>query len=80
MATSIAPSGFSYQYSMAGDAWDSMAFRWYGSEVLLTLLLDANPGLNHTIIFDAGTQILVPQASPVTTLPAPPWRTIQQLG
>jgi phage tail protein X len=62
--------------------WDEIAYHVYGpgGETLISVLLDANPTYQRTVIFDAGVQLLVPQVTATSALPAPPWKTITQLG
>jgi phage tail protein X len=75
-------SGCTYYTTVSGDMWDSIAYKVYGpgSETLMNVLLDWNPALQRIVVFDAGAQILVPQAVGSTSLPSPPWKTIQKLG
>lgn len=59
----------------AGDEWDAIAYREYGDERYMHLLLDANPDHNYTTIFDSGVVLVVPDMptpAPPSTLP--PWR------
>lgn len=63
-----------------GDMWDSIAYSQYGDESLMQVLVESNAALNQIVVFDAGTKVTIPQVSATTALPAPPWKTITQLG
>jgi phage tail protein X len=60
-----------------GDEWDGITRKVYGgirkSDMLVHLLLEANPKYRDTVIFGAGVEIYIPQAPEgrITTLP--PW-------
>ncbi len=59
----------------SGDCWDGIAFKQYGNERYMYLLIDANPAHNYTARFDSGVVLVVPELptpAPPTTLP--PWR------
>lgn len=73
-------SGYTIYTTTQGDMWDSIAYSQYGDESLMQVLVESNAALNQTVVFDAGTQVTIPQVSATTALPAPPWKTITQLG
>lgn len=58
-----------------GDAWDSIAYRLWGEERLMTELVKANPAYLDTLIFPAGVTLTVPDLpTRETPLELPPWR------
>lgn len=63
--------------TIQGDTWDAIAYRLWGREHLMDLLLAANPEHADVILFRAGVVLAVPeidlsgQIGPVTELP--PW-------
>jgi phage tail protein X len=59
-----------------GDMWDNLAYRIYGDEGLVSLLLYANPTLNKIIIFEKTTLINVPNRPIIvqTNQNLPPWK------
>ena len=61
--------------TIQGDAWDSIAYRLWGDERLAAALIEANPALADTLVFDPGVVIVVPavdlSAQPMKHLP--PW-------
>lgn len=44
-----------------GDSWDLLAFLFWGSEYLLTDLVEANQKYRHYIIFPNGLELNVPE-------------------
>ena len=60
--------------TIQGDMWDSIAYRVYGSEKYMDILMKANMELLDIFIFGAGTVLSVPalQADEETDLPS--WR------
>ena len=43
-----------------GDTWDLIALKFLHEERKLTLIMDENPLLRKTVIFDAGVKVLIP--------------------
>lgn len=63
--------------TIQGDTWDSIAFKITGNEKNMTLLINANPGFEHIVIFDGGIVLQVPEIDTgysVDTLP--PWKLV----
>lgn len=62
--------------TIQGDTWDSISFKLYADEKLLTILMNANPDHIETVVFSAGVQLTVPSrpADPPSTLP--PWKKV----
>jgi len=62
--------------TVQGDAWDWIAKRVYGDQKKLLPLMEANPAHLHTVIFDAGVVLNVPDVpstSPAASVYVPPW-------
>ena len=63
--------------TIQGDAWDAIAYRLWGKEHLMHLLMAANPAHMDVLIFPAGVELVVPDlpATALTTSTAelPPW-------
>lgn len=43
-----------------GDTWDLLAYHLWGSEYLMTDLVEANQKYRHYIIFPSGIELVVP--------------------
>jgi phage tail protein X len=59
--------------TVQGDTWDLIAWKIYGDESLMSLLLEANPSHAETAIFPAGVALLLPDV-PEDTSNLPPWK------
>jgi len=57
-----------------GDTWDTIAFKLYGRESLMTRLIRANPEHARTVIFSAGVVLAVPEAPEEVSEDLPPWK------
>lgn len=59
-----------------GDFWDSIARQLYGirSEVLMHILIDANPQYRNVAIFPANCELIIPDVSREAKVTWPPWR------
>lgn len=61
--------------TVEGDSFDLIALRFYRSDRLASLIMQANPDHMSTLIFDAGVKLSIPDrntdAKPATL---PPWR------
>ena len=61
--------------TLQGDTWDILAYRAYGNEHLMNILLAANPDLVDVAVFSAGTQVFIPDVEDIAEKSAPPpWR------
>ncbi|WP_310830380.1 tail protein X [Paenibacillus pedocola] len=60
--------------SVQGDTWDSIAFKLYGDEYLMTLLINANPELAQTVVFSGNVPVNVPDKPVDASDTLPPWR------
>lgn len=64
--------------TQSGDMWDGIAHKAYSDrrrgEMLMHLLLEANPRHRETVIFSAGVALVVPD--PPANIPdsLPPWK------
>jgi len=56
-----------------GDTWDIIAYREYGEERLMHVLLEANPEHIKKAIFSAGEELFVPEAELEEMTARPPW-------
>jgi len=54
--------------------WDAIAYKVYGNEKLFPILMTANPKYITVVIFDAGTQLIVPDPPEETADDLPPWK------
>lgn len=60
--------------TVQGDMWDTIAYKVYGNEQSLILLMRANPVHLRTVVFDAGVRLTVPVLPPDATTGLPPWK------
>ncbi|MNO05181.1 Phage Tail Protein X [compost metagenome] len=60
--------------TIQGDTWDGIAFKLYGDENLMPLLLNANQGQADTVIFAGGVVLNVPDTPEETASDLPPWK------
>ncbi|MEF3312610.1 tail protein X [Paenibacillus sp. GYB004] len=63
--------------TVQGDTWDVIAYKVYGHEDHMTILLQANPGHADTVIFSGGVQLIVPPATAESSENLPPWKRRQ---
>ena len=58
--------------------WDGIAYRVYGNwkrgEMLMHLLLEANPAHRRTVIFPSGVVLTIPEAPVYVPETLPPWK------
>lgn len=60
--------------TLQGDTWDLIAFRVYGSERYMTLLIETNPEHRETVIFPAGVRLKAPEVTAPIPSTLPPWK------
>lgn len=60
--------------TIQGDMWDSIAYRLYGNEKYMDILMKANQKLLDIFIFSAGTVLEVPALNAEAEKDLPPWR------
>ncbi|MGS5088285.1 tail protein X [Hydrogenophaga sp. A37] len=65
---------------VAGERWDTLAWRYYGNPFAYGRLVEANPAINIVPLLPAGETVLVPlltvaeQAAQRDTSNLPPWK------
>jgi hypothetical protein len=60
--------------ALAGEAWDIIALKLWGTEKLCHILMEANPHLLDKAIFEGGEKLVIPEIDiNLETSPAP-WR------
>ena len=60
--------------TVQGDMWDSIAYKCYGDEAGINVLMDANEDYIDTVVFPAGVTLTVPEYIKPVTSTLPPWR------
>lgn len=60
--------------TMQGDLWDMIAFRVYGVEQLMYILIDANPQYREVAVFPANCELNIPDVSTEERIDFPLWR------
>jgi phage tail protein X len=72
------PSQFIAHRTIAGERWDSIAWKYYGDATLISALIMANPAVPIEAVFEAGISIEVPilQQSVNVEADLPPWETL----
>lgn len=58
-----------------GDTWDLIAFKQFGSEAYMKELMEANLPLTETLVFDGGTDVVIPDIPVVNTSNLPFWHS-----
>ncbi len=51
--------------TVQGDTWDSVAFEFYKNETYADVLMKANPGKIECFVFEAGVELIIPDAASV---------------
>lgn len=57
-----------------GDMWDMIAYKFYGTESGMNVLLEANRQYADIVIFPAGIQLIIPEYTEPLPNTLPPWR------
>lgn len=60
--------------TIQGDMWDSIAFKVYGSEAYMNVLLEANQVYAHYVVLPANLILKCPDANIRAAINLPPWR------
>lgn len=62
--------------TVRGDTWDGMAYKFYGAEKYMKLLIEANWPLLDYLVFPSGIEITVPELTEEDEddMDAPIWR------
>lgn len=59
-----------------GDRWDTIAYKAYGNPLLITPIVEANPGVPKTPVIPSGITLYIPvrERESVDTNLLPPWK------
>lgn len=57
-----------------GDTWDMIAFRVYGDEKQMSVLIEANQQHRNVVFFSANVILNTPTVTTTSRAPLPPWR------
>ncbi|CVK18458.1 tail protein X [Sporomusa sphaeroides] len=57
-----------------GDTWDIIAYKMYGDERKMSVLIEANPQHRETVFFSADVALQVPDVATATSTVLPPWK------
>lgn len=61
--------------TVQGDTFDIVAFKVFGNEKMIGVLLEANPSQKDVYSFDAGVKLFIPEnATLINNDPVPPWQ------
>jgi phage tail protein X len=66
--------------TQAGERWDSLAWRYYGSPMDYGRIIEANPALDISSALPSGTKVLIPvlpasaAAQALQAEELPPWK------
>lgn len=60
--------------TIQGDMWDSIAYKLYGDERYMCLLMQSNLELLDIFVFGAGTVLTVPELESGADADLPSWR------
>lgn len=60
--------------TIAGDMWDSIAYKTLGDCKLMHLIIKANMEHSETFIFPAGIEIKIPEVEIEKKFTLPPWK------
>jgi phage tail protein X len=65
-----------YKYkTLQGDTFDMIALDFYGDEKYASNIIQSNPDLASTIIFEAGVTLNIPVIEDTASSTLPPWRS-----
>lgn len=59
--------------TIQGETWDLIAYKLWGSEYLLPLLLEANPVFRDIVIFSGAVNLTVPDIDTSIYTERPDW-------
>lgn len=62
--------------TIQGDMWDGVAYRVYGNERYMNVLLAANQQYNDIVIFPAGVRLTCPDVDTAVAMTLPPWKRV----
>lgn len=61
--------------AVAGETWDSIAFKYYSDEFQASTLMNANALHLDKLIFEGGEVLTIPEIEETATVDTlPPWR------
>ena len=60
--------------TMSGDMWDIVAYKAYGNEMYMDMLIKANIEYKDTYIFPAGVRLILPEIDLEVSESLPPWK------
>lgn len=60
--------------TIQGDTWDSIAFKIYGDEYKVQLLMEANREYMDIFVFSGGLEIKCPDLTTLHIVGLPEWR------
>jgi len=71
------PAQYFQHRTVAGERWDSLAWRYYGDPTLVNPIIMANPSVPIEPVFEGGISIAIPiLAQEFAPLDLPPWGTL----
>lgn len=65
---------YSIYVTQAGDTFDSIALDFYGDENYSVFIMQVNPDLISTLIFEYGIELKIPDIDVKNTSTLPPWK------
>lgn len=60
--------------TISGDTWDIVAYKVYGNEMYMDILIKANLEYKDIYIFPAGVVLAVPETGLEVSESLPPWK------
>lgn len=60
--------------TIAGDMWDTVAYKTMGDESHTDKIIKANSKFRHLVIFPAGIVLTIPEAETEYPAELPPWK------
>lgn len=60
--------------TIAGDMWDSVAYKTMGDEAYTDKIMKANPKFRRLFVFPAGITLNIPEPDVKKSAGLPPWK------
>lgn len=60
--------------TISGDTWDTVAYKVWGNEMYMDILIKANLEHKDTFIFPAGVTLTLPEIQIEVSESLPPWK------
>lgn len=60
--------------TISGDTWDIVAYKVYGNEMYMDMLIKANMEYKDIYIFPAGINLFLPEINVEVSETLPPWK------